>query len=50
MPIDTRDSAGLEVRGYRSCGRGGDASPLEIAERRGHDEIAKLLREAGAEQ
>ena len=42
--------AGLDVRGYRNCGRGGNASPLELAERRGHDEIAELLRDAGAEQ
>lgn len=41
--------AGLDVRGYRRCGRGRNASPLERAERLGHDEIARMLREAGAE-
>ena len=42
--------AGLDVRGYRHCGRGRNASPLERAERLGHDDIAKLLREAGAQR
>ena len=41
--------AGLDVRGYSRCGRGRNASPLERAERLGHDEIARMLREAGAE-
>ena len=30
------------------CGPRRNAAPLDIAERRGHDEIAELLREAGA--
>ena len=41
--------AGLEVRGYRQCGRGRNASPLEMAERFGRVEIAEMLRRAGAE-
>ena len=40
--------AGIPATPRRKCGPDGDASPIQIAEARGHSEIVQILRVAGA--